>query len=131
MRRLSRTPKNTPEDKFRVEINRLIRRSLYPLKMYYSQARMVNPTAEYHGRDYPLPILVGVLDIDKEGLHKIDSRNYVQNLKTDLKERTSLVIETLREVGYRTRPLFSGKRGFIFIFVMMNWSIDSMKSKEY
>jgi len=71
------------------------------------------------------------LDIDKEGLHKIDSRNYVQNLKTDLKERISLVIETLREMSYRTRTLFSDKKGFIFIFVIMNWSIDSMKSKEY
>ncbi|MEX0567816.1 MAG: hypothetical protein Q6363_001485 [Candidatus Njordarchaeota archaeon] len=117
-RRLSKTPRYAPEDKFRKEIKKLYRRRLYPIKLYYSIARMINPIAEYGGRGYPLPYVVGVFDVDIPDKNiPIHYKSYVETIKKTLEERIRIIEKYLRSRGYKTRILFSGKKGYhIYIF---------------
>jgi len=112
-RRLSKTPKYSPEEKFRIEIRGLLKRGIYPIKLYYSIARMVNPIAEYYGRGHPLPYVIGVLDVDVSDKNvPIHYKYYVEMIKKNLEEKIRHIKMYLESLGYNTRILFSGKKGY-------------------
>ena len=112
-RSLTRTAKHTPESKLTRILFNIHSRNGLPVKAYYSMARMVNPPAEYRGRGYPIPRLLAVLDIDPDPHeHLIDGRGFCQSCLDLSRAKTDRAEEALADMGYETRRLFSGRRGF-------------------
>lgn len=115
-RRLSRTPRYSPEKKLSIELTKMMRKGKYPIKIYYSQARMVNPVAEFRGRGRPIPILIGVVDIDADKDVFIGWKNYLEKLYSVLRDKIEFAEETLRNLSFHTKLFFSGKKGFHIYF---------------
>ncbi|MGQ4894437.1 MAG: hypothetical protein ACP6IQ_07450 [Candidatus Njordarchaeia archaeon] len=112
-RRLSNTNKHTTEHKLWLELTRFFRRKRFPIKIYYSMARMINPAGEFFGRGYPLPYLLGVFDVDAATKNiPIDAKRYLYEIEKSTREKVKNVLETLESEGYKTKILFSGKKGF-------------------
>ncbi|MFX1452278.1 MAG: hypothetical protein ACFFCM_15680 [Promethearchaeota archaeon] len=110
-RKFTKTPKHTPTSKFFQAIKWL--KFWLPVKIYYTMSRMVNPPAEYFGRGYPMSKLLAVFDIDSDAhIHIIGSEGYCKQCIKESIKKVKLSEEILRNEGYHTKTIFSGKKGF-------------------
>jgi len=112
-RSLTKTAQHTPESKLRQILFNIQAKSGLPVKVYYSMARMVNPPAEYRGLGYPIPRLLAVLDIDPSPHeHILDKRGYCQSCLDLSRVKADGAEAALTSMGYETRRVYSGRRGF-------------------
>ena len=112
-KKITETAKYSLEDKFLSQLMFVSRYGEIPIKIYYSMARMVNPVSEYAGKGYPMPYLLLVFDVDAPITHFIiDKKGFCESCLEISKNIANVVQEKLTALGYETKRLYSGVKGF-------------------
>ncbi len=112
-RKLTFTAKHTPCSKIVLDLNHLFQNKQYPIRIYYSLARMVMPQRDYHGKGYPIPRLIAAFDIDSDHKpHIIGKEGFCKACMDDANVKCKVISTKLADLGFHTRILHSGFKGY-------------------
>lgn len=112
-RKLTWTAKHTPSTKVKQSIRYLFKRGKVPIRLYYSLSRMAIPQRDYFGKGYPIPFIIAAFDVDSDHKpHEIGKEGYCLKCLEEARYKRDLLYEKLTELGWRTRIIHSGFKGY-------------------
>ncbi len=112
-RKLTQTAKHTPSTKIKLGLEKIFKRGKFPIRLYYSLAPMVIPQRDYFGRGYPFPRVMAAFDVDSDHKpHVIGKEGYCLMCLEEAKQRCQLICEILIDLGWKTRVIHSGFKGY-------------------
>ena len=87
---------------------------LFPIKIYYSLSRMINPLGEFKGKGFPIDRIMTAFDIDAshDGEHLIGKNGICGLCAEDAFNKKKNMERILNEEGFHGLIFHSGAKGF-------------------